>query len=90
MIKIRKVVSSANNTFLTIDYDLDGKVFSVNINAIDIEEKMKELRELLGRELTEQDLKDVIRSFINKIRKGERPFPQRFDYSKLINEDLEV
>lgn len=90
MIKLRKIVSTPFGAMLTFDYDFEGKILSFTIDERDLNEKLKALRELLGRDLTIQDLKDVTRNIIDQIRKGEMPFPQKFDYNSLINVDLEV
>jgi|GEM_PF-1921322 len=89
MIKLKSVKRTLNETILSFDYDLEDEILSVDIDEKDLNERLKLLRELLGRELTYQDLKDVIKSIIASVRKGKYEFPQRFDYSSLINMDLE-
>ncbi|MCP8308672.1 MAG: hypothetical protein H3Z53_09325 [archaeon] len=90
MIELRQITVTHGETQFVFDYDLEGKTISIIINKRDLNEKLKALRDLLGRDLTLQDLKDVIKSVITQIRKGETPFQQDFDYSELIGVDLEV
>jgi len=89
MIKLKSVRRTLNETILSFDYDFEDKILSVDIDEKDLNERLKMLKEILGRELTYQDLKDVIKSIIAEVRKGKYEFHQRFDYSLLINEDIE-
>ncbi len=90
MIKLRQITITHGEAQFIFDYDLEGKTFSIIMNKRDLNEKLKALRDLLGRDLTLQDLKDVIKSIITQIRKEEQPFQQDFNYSELIGVDLEV
>jgi len=90
MIKLKQVTTVLGRGFMIFEVDFpDGAVRNVQIDLAEIEERLKQVRELLGRDLTVNDLKDVVKNVINQIRQGQTPFPQKFDYSSLIGVDFE-
>jgi len=50
---------------------------------------LKQVRQLLGRDLTTDDLRDVLKTLFNQMRQGQTPFQQKFDYTALIGVDFE-
>ena len=90
MIRLKSVKSMYGKTILSIEYDFEDKIMSIDIDKKDLDERLKALKELIGRDLTINDLKDVLKSIIDQIRKGNYPFPQEFDYNELIGQDIEV
>jgi hypothetical protein len=90
MIKLKQVLTVLGKGVLVFEADFpDGTVKDVQIDVSELEDRLKQLRELLGRGLTVADLKDVVKNVVNQIRSGAQPFPQKFDYTALIGVDLE-
>jgi hypothetical protein len=72
------------------EYDLDEEVFMLEINEREIIEKAREFRILLGRNPTVQDLREIVIQIVNEVRRGKRPFLERYDYSQWIGANLEA
>jgi len=90
MIKLKQVTTVLGKGSLIFEADFpDGTVKNVQIDLSDLEDRLKQLRTLLGRDLTVADLKDVVKTVISQVRQGQTPFPQKFDYSSLIGVDFE-
>ena len=89
MIKITKVNRSLGDVYLTFQYDKDGQIFTQEMDAREIVERMKALKSLIGRELTLTDLKDIIITLINEMREGKNPLLETFHYENYIGVDLE-
>jgi hypothetical protein len=90
MIKLKQVLTVLGKGILVFETDFpDGTVKDVQIDVSELEDRLKQLRELLGRDLTVADLKDVVKNVVNQIRSGAQPFPQKFDYTALIGVDFE-
>jgi benzoyl-CoA reductase/2-hydroxyglutaryl-CoA dehydratase subunit BcrC/BadD/HgdB len=90
MIKLKQITTLLGKAIFVFSVDFpDGTVKDVQINMEDLNEQLKQLRNILGRDLTTTDLKDVIKNVINKVRSGATPFPQTFDYNSLIGSDFE-
>ena len=90
MIKLKQVLTVLGKGVLVFETDFpDGTVKNVQIDLSELEDRLKQLRQLLGRDLTTDDLRDVLKTLFNQIRKGQQPFPQKFDYTALIGVDFE-
>ncbi|MEM3383842.1 MAG: hypothetical protein QXF43_04180 [Nitrososphaerales archaeon] len=89
MIKITKVERTMGETKITFQYDKDENIFTQTVDESEIIERMKELKKIVGRRLTQQDLKDVIIALINEIREGKSVLLEKFPYENLIGVDLE-
>ncbi len=76
-------------TKITFQYDKDENIFTQTVDESEIIERMKELKKIVGRRLTQQDLKDVIIALINEIREGKSVLLEKFPYENLIGVDLE-
>ena len=90
MIKLKQVATDLGECVLTFEFDHEGNTYTVDIHERDIIERLRLLRRVLGRKLTVQDLKDVIIKIINEIRERKESLEGRFDYSQLIDVDLEA
>jgi len=77
------------DVYITFQYDQEGQILTVTIDAREIVERMKTLKEIVGRTLTLTDLKNVIVTLINEIRQGKTPLLEVFSYEDYINIDLE-
>jgi hypothetical protein len=90
MIKLKQVSTILGKGSLIFEVDFpDGTIKTVQIDLSDLEERLKQVKQLLGRNLTTDDLKDIVKTVINQIREGSQPFSQKFDYNSLIGVDFE-
>jgi hypothetical protein len=89
MIKITQVRRDLGDVYLTFQYDREGADFTVTLDAREIVERMKQLKQLIGRPLTLQDLRNVVVTMINEIRRGGQPLLETFRYEDYIGVDLE-
>jgi hypothetical protein len=90
MIELTSVATQGNLCLLTFQYDYQGENFVVTINADDVVTRLKQVKAALGRPMTVDDLKSVIVQLFNEIREGKQPLTETFDYTALINVDLEA
>jgi len=90
MIKLTQVQRSTGDVYLTFQYDLSGQVLTVVIDAKEIVDRLKLLRELVGRPLTATDMKNVVVAVINEIRAGKLPLVETFPYENYIGVNLET
>ncbi len=90
MIKLTQVQRSTGDVYLTFQYDLSGQVLTVVIDAKEIVDRLKLLRELVGRPLTTTDMKNVVVAIINEIRAGKLPLVETFPYENYIDINLEA
>jgi len=90
MIKLTQVKTILGKATLLFNVDFpDGATKTVEVDVGELEERLKQLRQLLGRDLTTDDLRDVLKTLFNQLRQGQQPFPQKFDYNSLIGVDFE-
>lgn len=89
MIKLRQVLTENSEVVFLFDYDQAGQSFTVKISYGEVRERLKQIREFLGRQLTVQDVKLVIIKIINEIRANKVPLLERFDFNQLVGVDLE-
>jgi hypothetical protein len=90
MIKLRQVLTENAEIILLFDYDQGGQLFSVKIAYNDVRERLKQIRDFLGRPLTVQDAKLIVIKIINEVRANKLPLLERFDFSQFIGVDLEA
>jgi len=90
MIKLTQVKTILGKATLLFNVDFpDGTTKTVEVDVGELEERLKQLRQLLGRDPTTDDLRDVLKTLFNQLRQGQQPFPQKFDYNSLIGVDFE-
>jgi hypothetical protein len=90
MIKLKQVQTSLGEAYLTFEYDKESIVNTVTINKQDIVDRLKTVKQNLGRPLAIQDAKLVIIRLINELREGKTPLSEDFDYSQFIGVDIET
>jgi len=91
MIKITQVTQKMGETILRIQTDFpDGSIKTVEVDYSEVEERLKRIRELLGREPNEQDFKDAIKAIVNEMRAAKKPLEKKFPFEEYINVDLEA
>ena len=92
-IKITQVSTSTGEVTLTIVYDNpagSGTVFTFTLKKQDLFERLRRIRELLGRPLTLQDAKYALIAVVNELRAGRIGVPEDFNFSSVIDVELEA
>jgi len=90
MIKLTTV--STVNGEITLTFQCDGfpeGVRNVQIPLADVVERLKTVKQVLGRNVTLQDAKDVIVAIVKQLRQAQSPITERFDFTQYIGVDLE-
>jgi cell fate (sporulation/competence/biofilm development) regulator YmcA (YheA/YmcA/DUF963 family) len=91
MIKLTQIKTAQNKTVLIFHVDFPGGgMETVEVEADEIEERLKQLRQILGRDPTVNDFKDVVKTLFNQLRQGRMPFPQKIDLNSLLGVDFEA
>jgi hypothetical protein len=90
MIKITQVSTAGGEVVLKIQYDKDGQVQLIDVRKEDLMERLKLVRQTLGRPITLTDLKQATVALINELRAGKTPLPEDFNYASFIGVDLEA
>ena len=92
-IKITQVSISTGEVLLTIVYDNpagSGTMFTLTLKKQDLFERLRRIRELLGRPLTLQDAKYALIAIVNELRAGRIGVPEDFNFSSVIDVELET
>ncbi|RJS76235.1 hypothetical protein CW712_02375 [Candidatus Bathyarchaeota archaeon] len=91
MIKIVQVETQYGEGLLTIEYtSKDGsRVRTVKVSTGDVADRLLQLKRLVGRELTFQDLKEVLVTYVKELRLGAQKLRKEIDWNSLIDIDLE-
>ncbi|MEM2921747.1 MAG: hypothetical protein QXF26_05455 [Candidatus Bathyarchaeia archaeon] len=94
MIKIIQVNRVGGEILITFNYDRPGEdppqLYTVTVRAEEIHNRLREVKKLLGRPLTAQDLRQVTITLINELREGRKPLLETFRYEDYIGLDLEA
>ena len=90
MIRLKQITTENAEIILLFEYDQDDQVCTVKLSYDDIRERLKRIKDFLGRSLTIQDVKLIIIKIINEIRANQIPLLERFDLSQFIGVDLET
>ena len=79
MIKITQVIVENGEINLTITFDMpDETTTTFKLNYLDLVERLKTVRQLLGRPLTVKDAKEALIAIVNQIRAGKKDLPESF------------
>ena len=90
--KITQVATTTGEVTFTIAYDNpagSGTMFTFTLKKQDLFERLKRIRELLGRQLTLQDAKLALLVIINELRSGKSGVPEDFNFAAVIDVELE-
>ena len=92
MIKIIQVEIVHGEAYLTLEYSLDGdsETRTVKINTTDVVERLLALKRLVARELTIQDLKEVLVAYVKELRLGAQRLRKEIEWQALIGINLEA
>ncbi len=79
MIKITQVTVENGEINLTITYDMpDETTKTFKLNYLDLVERLKTVRQLLGRPLAVKDAKEALVAIVNQVRAGKKDLPESF------------
>ena len=79
MIKITQVTVENGEINLTITFDMpDETTKTFKLNYLDLVERLKTVRQLLGRPLTVKDAKEALVAIVNQVRAGKKDLPESF------------
>jgi hypothetical protein len=79
MIKITQVTVENGEINLTITYDMqDETTKTFKLNYLDLVERLKTVRQLLGRPLAVKDAKEALIAIVNQVRAGKKDLPESF------------
>lgn len=90
MIKLVKVETILGEAVLTFGVSVEGTTQTIIIYENEIFKRLAQVKQLLGTELTLQDMKNVVVTLINELRKGKKSLIERFNYTQYIGVDLEA
>ena len=90
MIRLQQITTKHGETILRFRYDHDGYIRHVEFDRRDVDRRLGQLREILGREPTENEWRDVLKALIAQVREGLDPFEAGFDYEAILDVDLEA
>jgi len=93
MIKITQVTVENGEINLTISYDLpDGTTKTFRLNYLDFADRLKIVRQLLGRSLMLKDAQEALIAIVNEVRAGKKLLPESFlaSLQAAVGVDLEA
>ena len=90
MIKITQVTRNMGQVVLTIEYDWNSNIETINIDAEHVVERLKQLRGLLGRKPTLSEAQEIVETLINELRAGKQPLVEILPWENYIGVDLEA
>lgn len=91
MIKLKQVSTVYGETTLVFEADgFQEGTRRISIPLSDVLERLKVVKQVLGRPITLQDAKDVIKKIVNDMRTAKTPLTERFDFTPYIEVDLEA
>jgi hypothetical protein len=92
-IKITQVSTTTGEVTLQIAYDNpvgSGNLYTFTLKKQDLFDRLKRVRELLGRPLTLQDAKQALVAIVNEVRAGKSSVPEDFSFAQVIDVELEA
>ena len=90
MIVLKSVKVKRGEVELKFEFSDGEKTRTVTIHEFDVVERLRVLKQLVGRPLKLDDLRDVVVQIIAEMRVGKKPLRERFDYDDWIGVDLEA
>ena len=91
MIKTTKIAMNQGNYVLQVEYT--GPFEGTKQLSIDVDEvktRLNQVSSLLGRKATRQDMRDVVKAFVNEAREKGLDAALPLDLSELLEVDLEA
>lgn len=90
MIIIRQVRRDVGQILLRVEYDLEGGVQTVWVDAKDVVERFKAFKELMGRRPTSEECRQIFVRMVDELRAGKQPFEEVIPWENFIGMDLEA
>lgn len=93
MIKIRAISMTKGHNIFTVEYSETSSsetLHTVDIDQIDIDERVKTLQAATGKTASDTDLRNIIIRLIAEVRAGVAKLSPSFNYTGLIDVDLET
>ena len=91
MIKLKLVeMRNGETTLVFIADGFPEGTREVEIPLSEVTEKLKTVKNILGRSLTIKDAENVIKTIITKLREQKASIAERFDFTSYIGVDLEA
>lgn len=93
MIKITQITVENGEINLAVSYDLpDGTTKSFKLNYLDFTDRLKAVRQLLGRPLLLKDAQEALIATVNEVRAGKKLLPESFlaSLQAAVGVDLEA
>ncbi|MEM2568172.1 MAG: hypothetical protein QXH20_06875 [Candidatus Bathyarchaeia archaeon] len=90
MIRLKQVSTVYGEA--TLIFEADGfpeGIREVKIPLAEVVERLKTVKQVLGRQVTLQDARLAIIKIVNDLRQTQTPIPERFDFTPYIGKDLE-
>lgn len=87
---ITQVRRDTGEVILTVEYSRDAGSETIEVDAEQIVDRLKELRRLLGRKPKASEAKEVVVALINEIRAGKQPLVEIIPWEDYIGVDLEA
>lgn len=89
MIKLKQVKTILGDAYLEFEYTQGSETKTIIIDRRDVLARLLKVKQLLGRNPTVQDLREVVTRIIAELREGQQPLTTEFDYTQFIGVDLE-
>jgi len=89
MIVIKQVRRDIGQVLLKVEYDKDGEVLTTWVDTKDIIERLKAFRDLIGRNPTQEECKEIFIKMINELREKKKPFLDIIPWENFMNINLE-
>jgi hypothetical protein len=90
MIRINAVSRTGGQVILTLEYSIDGGAVILDLDAEHIIDRLKQLRNLVGRKPTASEAREVVVALINELRAGREPLVDVIAWETYIGVDLEA
>ena len=89
MITLNAVSRSGGQVLLTIEYSTAAGAVIITVDAEQVVDRLKQLRDLVGRAPTLQEAQEVVVQLINELRAGRQPLVEVIPWEDFIGIDLE-
>jgi len=89
VITLNAVSRSGGQVLLTIEYSTAAGAVIITVDAEQVVDRLKQLRDLVGRAPTLQEAQEVVVQLINELRAGRQPLVEVIPWEDFIGIDLE-
>jgi hypothetical protein len=90
MIILNAVTRTGGQVILTLEYSTDTGAVILDLDAEQIIDRLKQLRDLVGRKPTVKEAWEVVVALVNELRAGREPLVDVIAWETYIGVDLEV